>query len=106
MCEAEVNSLTRVNRDTLSAEDLIKLEQKLKEVIGMKKKIEEKSNRKVENKVGNKKQVVNGTILKTARIVVAHMNLINGRGKIKLEKAVRETSKLLDVLAQLNRRLS
>lgn len=59
----------------------------------------------MENKVGDKKQVVNGKILKTVRIMVAHMNLINGRGKADLEKAVEETSKLLDKLAQTNRTL-
>ena len=55
--------------------------------------------------MGDKKQVVNGKILKTVRIVVTHMNPIDGRGKAELEKTVGETSKLLDVLAQTNRTL-
>ena len=93
----------KIDRDNLSAEDLIKLGEKLKEATGMKKKIEEESNREVENKVGDKKQVVNGKILKTVRIVMAHMNLIDRRGKVDLEKAVGETSKLLDELAQTYR---
>lgn len=79
------------------------MREKLKEAMGMKKKIEEDRNREVENRVWDKKQVVNGKILKTVRIVVAYMNPIDGRGKVDLEKAVGETSKLLDELAQTNR---
>ena len=71
----------------------------------MKRKIEEDRNREVENRVGDKKQVVNGKILKTVRIVVAHMNPIDGKGKVHLEKAVGETSKLLDELARCNKTL-
>ena len=97
--EEGVDSLTRVNRDNLTVEDLIKLGEKLKEAIGMKKKIEEERNREVETKMGDKKQVVNRKILTTVRIVAAHMNLIDARGKVELEKAVEETSKLPDVLA-------
>ena len=104
-CEEEVDFLRRVNRDNFLAKDLIKLGEKLNEAMEMKKKIEEERNREVENKVGNKKQVVNRKILKTVRIVVAHMNLIDGRGKVEMEKVVGETSKLLDVLAQTNRML-
>ena len=71
--------------------------------MGIKKKIEEERNREVENRVGDKKQVINRKILKTVRIGVAHMNPIDGRGKAELEKAVGETSKLLYKLAQTNR---
>ena len=59
----------------------------------------------MKNKVGYKKQVVNRKILKTVRIVVAYMNPVDARGKVDLEKAVAETSKLQDVLAQTNKRL-
>ena len=104
--EAEVDSLIRVNKDTLSIEDMLKVVEKLKEAIGIKKKIEEESNREVENEVRDRKHIVNAKILKTLRMVVAHMNLSDGRGKIELEKAVGESSKLLDVLAQTNRMLS
>ena len=97
--KAEVNSLMKVNRDNLFVEDFIKLGEKLKEAMGMKKKIKEERNREVKNKVKNKKQMVNGKILKMVRIVVANMNLIDGRGKIELKKGVRETTKLLDILA-------
>ena len=95
----EVDLLIKVDRDSLSVEDLIKLGEKLKKPMGLKKKIEKESNREVENRVANKKQVVNRKILKTVRIIVAHMNLINRRSKAELEKAVGETSKLLDLLA-------
>ena len=57
----------------------------------------------MENRDGDRKQVVNGKILKTVRIVVAYMNPIDGREKADLEKAVGETSKLLDELARTNR---
>ena len=56
MCEAEVNLRTKVNRDDWWAEDLIKSGEKLKERIGMKKMIEEISNREVESRVGDKDQ--------------------------------------------------
>ena len=77
VCKEEVNSLTRVNRDNSLAEDLIKLEEKLQKSMRMKKKIKEERKRKVENRVGDKKHVVNRKILKTVRIVVTYMNLIN-----------------------------
>ena len=102
VCEAEVDSLTNVDRNNLSAKDLINLGEKLKEAIGMKRKIEKDRNREVENKVEDKKQVVNGKILKTVRIVVAYMNPIDGKSKAELERAVGETSKLLDKLAWTN----
>lgn len=69
----------------------------------MKKSIEEERNREVENKVRNKKHVINRKILKTVRIVVAYMNPIDSRGKADLDKAVEESSKLLDMLVQTNR---
>lgn len=99
VCEAEVDALTKINRDALSVEDLIKLRQKLKEAISMKRKIEEHRGREVENRVRDKKQVVNGKILKTVRIVVVHMNPMDARGKADLEKAVGQTGRLLWVLA-------
>ena len=102
-CKAEVDSLTKIDKNNLCTEDLIKLGEKLKEAKGMKRKIEEECIREVENRVGNKKQVVNRKILKMVRIVVAHMNPSNRRGKADLEKAVGETSKLLDELARTNR---
>ena len=46
--------MTRVDRSDLSAEDLIKLEEKLKEAMGIQKKIEEERNREVENRVRDK----------------------------------------------------
>ena len=65
-------------------EDVIKVEKKEKEDVGMKKKIKEERNREVENKVREKKQVVKKKIVKTVRIVVAHMNTIEGRSKADL----------------------
>ena len=60
----------------------------------------------MENKVGDKKWVVNMKIQKIVRIKVAHVNLIDGKDKAELEKAVKESSKLLEVLTETNRRLS
>ena len=62
--------------------------------------ISKEMNRKVENQVGDKKQVVNRRIRKTMRIMVAHVNPIDERGKAELEKIVGETSRLLEVLVQ------
>ena len=104
-CEAEVVHLTKVDRDSLSAEDLIKLEQELKQAMGVKKKIEEESKREVERRVGDKKEVVNGNILKRVRIVVAYMNPIDRSSEAELETAGGKTSKLLDKLARTNRTL-
>ena len=81
VCKAKVESLTKVNRDNLSVGDLIKLKEKLKEAMGMKQKMEEEVNREVENRVGDKKQVVTKKMRKTVRIVITQMNPINGRGK-------------------------
>ena len=86
-------------------EDLIKMKEKLNEGMGMNEKIEEERNREVENKVRNKKEVVNKKIQTTVRIVMAQMNLIHRRGKPGLEKVMGETNKLLDILAHNNRTL-
>ena len=64
----------------------------MQEAMEIRKKIKEERNREVENRVGDKKQVVNGKILKTVRIMVAYMNLMDERHKKELEKAVEETS--------------
>ena len=56
----------------------------------------------MENRVRDKKQVINEKILKTVKIVVVHMNLIDRWGKVELQKVIREASKLLEVLAQTN----
>ena len=97
-CKVKGQHLTKVNMDTLSAEDLTKLGEKLREAIEMKKQIEKEERREVENKVGHKKQVINGRIMKRVRIVVAHMNPIDGKGKVELERAEKEMSKLLNIL--------
>ena len=96
-CETEAETLSKVNRDNRTVEDLIKLGQKLKEAMGMKMKIQQIVNQKVENRIGCKKQVGNGKILKTVSIGVACVNLIDGKGKAKLERVVGETTKLLAV---------
>ena len=59
----------------------------------------------MESREEDKKQIGNGKILKTVRIVVAYMNSINNKGKAELEKAVGQTSKLLDKLIEPNRTL-
>ena len=71
-----------------------------------KKKIKREEKKEVENKVEDKKQVVNRTMLKMVRIVVAYMNLIDGRGIVYLEEAIEETSKLLATLVQTNKTVS
>ena len=45
-------------------------------------------------------------MLKTVMIVVAYIKPADGKCKVELEKAVAETSKLLDNLVQTNRTLS
>ena len=60
--------------------------------------MEEQVNREVENKGGEKQQVVNRKILNTVWILISYMNLICRRGKVEMEKTVAERSKLLDVL--------
>lgn len=100
--EMVVEELAKVNKDNFLAKDLIRLGEKLKKVIEMKK-IDEKVNREVESKIGNKKQVVNSKILKIVRIIVICRSPIVKRNKVDLEKIVRETIKLLDMLAQINK---
>ena len=58
----------------------------------------------MQNKVENKKQVGNGTILETMQIVVTHINPIDGSSEAHLEKALVETRKLLKVQVQPNGR--
>ena len=53
---------------------MINLGENLKEAMRIKHRIEEKVNREAENTVGDKKQLVNRRILRTIRIMVAHIN--------------------------------
>ena len=54
-CKAEVDSLTKVDGNNLSTKDLIKLGEKLKEAIRMKKKDEEERSREVKKRIEYKK---------------------------------------------------
>ena len=92
--KAEVESLAMINQDGPSAKDLTMLGQQLIHAIATKYKISLKTSRGVEKKVGDKKQVVNGKILKIVWIVVACMNAINGGGQMYRDKALRKLSQL------------
>jgi len=48
-----------------------------------------------ENKVGEKRVVVGNKVLKVAKIILAHMQPIDGRGKVEVEDGINKVNALL-----------
>ena len=69
--------------------------EKLKEAMSMKEKLEAEGKFILESKVGEKKVVVGNKVLKVTKIVLAHIQPIDGRGKAKVEDGVNKVNALL-----------
>jgi len=69
--------------------------EKLKEAMTMKEKLEAEGKVVPESKVGEKRVVVGNKVLKVAKIILAHMQSIVGRGKAEVEDGVNKVNTLL-----------
>jgi len=69
--------------------------EKLKEAMTMREKLEAEGKVILESKVGEKRVVVGNRVLKVAKIILAHMQPIDGRGKAEVEDGVNKVNALL-----------
>ena len=74
----------------------------MKEAMSMKEKLEAEGKVVPENKVGEKRVVVGNKVLRVARIILAHMQSIDGRGKAEVEDGVNKVNALLQEKAIAN----
>jgi hypothetical protein len=79
-----VEDLTVKTQSATSPEEMVNLGQSLKEALDMTKKLKDEGKSIPKNKVGEKRVVVGNRVLKVAKIVLAHMNPIDGRGKAEV----------------------
>jgi len=67
----------------------------LKEAMTMKEKLEAKGSVIPESKIGEKRVVVGNKVLKVAKIILAHIQSIDGRGKAEVKDGVNKVNALL-----------
>jgi len=90
-----VEELTAKAKQAVTLAEIVSVGEKLKEAMTMKEKLEAEGKVIPENKVGEKRVVVGNKVLKVARIVLAHMQSIDGRGKAEVEDGVNKVNALL-----------
>jgi len=90
-----VEELTTKAKQAVTPAEIILVEEKLKEAMMMKKKLEAKGKVVPESKVGEKRVVVGNRVLKVAKIILAHMQPIDRRGKMEVEDGVDKVNALL-----------
>jgi len=90
-----VEELTMKARQTVTPAEIVSVGEKLKEAMTMKEKLEAEGKIIPENKVGEKRVVVGNKVLKVAKIILAYMQSINGRGKAEVEDGVNKVNTLL-----------
>ena len=79
-----VEELTMKGRQAVTPRERVSVGEKLKEAMTMKEKLEAEGKVIAENKVGEKRVVVGNKVLKVAKIVLAQIQLINGREKVEV----------------------
>jgi len=90
-----VEELTAKAKQAITPAEIVSVGEKLKEAMTMKEKLEAEGKIIPENKVGEKRVVVGNKVLKVARIILAHMQSIDGRGKAEVEDGVNKVNALL-----------
>ena len=75
--------------------EIVSVGEKLKEVMTMKEKLEAEGRVVPKSKVGEKRVVVGNKVLKVAKIILAHMQPIDERGKAEVEDGVNKINTLL-----------
>jgi len=90
-----VETLTAKAKQAVTPTEIVSAGEKLKEAITMKDKLEAEGKVIPESKVGEKRVVVGNKILKVAKIILAHIQLIDRRGKAEVEDGFNKVNALL-----------
>jgi hypothetical protein len=90
-----VEELTFKTQTASSPEEVLNLGHKVKEALEMTRKLEDEKKTIPENKVGEKRIIVGNKVLKVAKIILAHMNPIDGRGKVDVQDRANKVNALL-----------
>ena len=90
-----VEELTAKAKQAVTPAEIVSVGEKLKEAMTMREKLEAEGKVIPENKVGEKRVVVGNKVLKVAKIILAHMQSIDGRGKAEVEDGVNKVNALL-----------
>jgi len=90
-----VEVLTAKAKQAVTPVEIVSVGEKLKEAMTMRDKLEVEGKVIPESKVGEKRVVVGNKVLKVAKIILVHMQPIDGRGKAELEDGVNKVNALL-----------
>jgi len=90
-----VTMLTAKAKQAVTPAEIVSVGEKLKEAMTIKDKLEAEGKVVPESKVGEKRVVVGNKVLKVAKIILAHMQPIDGRGKAEVEDGVNKVNALL-----------
>jgi len=90
-----VKVLTAKAKQAITPVEIISAGEKLKEAITMRDKLEVEGKVIPESKVGEKRVVVGNKVLKVTKLILAHMQPIDGTGKAELEDGVNKVNALL-----------
>ena len=90
-----IEALTAKAKQAVTPAEIVSAGEKLKEAITMKDKLEAEGKVVPESKVGEKRVVVGNKVLKVAKIILAHMQLFDGRRKVEVEDGVNKVNALL-----------
>jgi len=97
-----VEELTTKAKQAVTSAEIIQVGEELKEAMTMREKLEVEGKVVPESKVGEKRVVVGNRVLKVAKIILAHMQPIDGRGKVEVEDGVNKVNSLLREKAVTN----
>jgi len=97
-----VEELTTKAKQAVTPADIVQVGEKLKEAMTMREKLEVEGKVVPESKVGEKRVVVGNRVLKVVKIILAHMQSIDGRGKAEVEDGVNKANSLLREKAVTN----
>jgi len=90
-----VEELTTKAKQAVKPAEIVQVGEKLKEAMTTREKLEVEGKIVPESKVGEKRVVVGNRVLKVAKIILAHMQSIDGRGKAEVEDGVNKFNSLL-----------
>ena len=90
-----VEVLIEKSKQAVTLAEIVSAGEKLKEAKTMRDKLEVEGKVIPESKMGEKRVVVGNKVLKVAKIILAHMQSIDGRGKAEVEDGVNKVNALL-----------
>jgi len=97
-----VKELTAKAKQAVTPAEIVLVGERLKEAMSMKEKLEVEGKVVPKNKVGEKRVIVGNKVFKLAKIILAHMQSIDGRGKAVVEDRVNKVNTLLQEKAITN----